>query len=304
MVASAAACKQAVAHSRRIEECVERAKSAMRRQPSNSGSAFRSRLSAFTLVELLVVVTIIGVLIAMLLPAVQSAREAARRIACLNNLHQIGIGLHGFHEVQNHFPIGGLEPRLRQGSTGRQLAWSAFLLPFVEQGGLYDHVDITKAFDSPENASAAATVVPVYICPTVARTSYRIEGRGATDYGGIYGERINGKNSPPKGTMLYDQPVQISEIVDGTSHTLIISEDSAWADGQWINGLNIFDQAYAINWEPPPGTAKENEIRSDHSGGANGLFCDGTARFLSQGMDIHVLGAICTRAGGEATGEY
>ena len=104
--------------------------------------------------------------------------------------------------------------------------------------------------------------------------------------------------------MLYEQAIRIAQIRDGTSTTLIVSEDSAWADGQWINGMNIFDQAYAINYEPPPGTYKENEIRSEHTGGANGLFCDGSVRFLTEQMDLKTLAAICTRAGGEIVGEF
>ena len=104
--------------------------------------------------------------------------------------------------------------------------------------------------------------------------------------------------------MLYDRPISIKEITDGTSNTLIVSEDSAWTDGQWINGLNIFDQKYPINFVPDDPRAVENEIRSDHPGGANGAFCDGSARFLSENMDVHVLEAIITRAGGEIVGKF
>lgn len=104
--------------------------------------------------------------------------------------------------------------------------------------------------------------------------------------------------------MLYDRRVSIREITDGTSTTLIVSEDGGWKDGQWINGRNLFDQAYAINYRPPPGQPPENEIRSDHPGGANGAFCDGSARFLSENMDVRVLEAIITRAGGEIAGVF
>jgi prepilin-type processing-associated H-X9-DG protein len=99
--------------------------------------------------------------------------------------------------------------------------------------------------------------------------------------------------------MLYERAIRIKEITDGTSYTLIVAEDSGWEDGQWINGLNIFDQAYAINYEPPPGVYRENEIRSEHPGGANGVFCDSSVRFLSENMDTRALAAICTRSGSE-----
>lgn len=256
----------------------------------------------FTLVELLVVIAIIGVLVALLLPAVQAARQAARRMSCQNNLRQIGIGLHHYHDVQETFPIGCLEMRYlrnpdgsRMYPDGVQIAWSALLLPFIEQDPLHKRIDFGKGYDSPQNADAAAEIVPIYICPSVSRSSLRVRGRGVTDYGGIYGERITRPNNPPSGTMLYRRAIQIAEITDGTSHTLIVSEDAKWPDGQWINGLNLFDQAFPINQAP----SFENDIRSEHPGGAQGLFCDGSVHFLAETMDLETLGAICTRNRGE-----
>jgi len=248
-----------------------------------------------------VVIAVIGVLIALLLPAVQMVREAARRASCLNNLKQIGLGLQAYHGTWRAFPPGCVNWR-PPGSlkNERQLAWSLFLLPFVEQRPLYDQVDVNSAFDSLVNQPAAANVLPLYICPSSQRIGERVLGRGACDYGGIYGERITSPNSPPKGCMLFDRAVSIPMIRDGTSQTLIISEDSHWVDGQWINGRNVFDQAFAINRAP----AYENDIRSEHPGGANGLLTDGSARFLTETMELRILAGLCTRAGNEAFGEF
>jgi len=258
--------------------------------------------SGFTLVELLVVIAILGVLVSLLLPAIQAAREAGRRISCRNNLHEIGVGLHCYHNARKSFPPGGIEPRGYASPRGRQLAWSAFLLPFIEQQGLHDRVDFDKAFDSQENAEAAATVVSLYLCPSTRRLSRLVRGRAACDYGGINGERIVGRNQP-NGTMLYDERISIKQIPDGTAHTLIVSEDAGWPDGQWINGRNIFEVAHPVNPPDTPFTRIDNEIRSEHPGGAHGLFCDGSVRFLSEGMDLSLLSAICTRNGGESVGE-
>jgi prepilin-type N-terminal cleavage/methylation domain-containing protein/prepilin-type processing-associated H-X9-DG protein len=271
------------------------------------GRAGYSVALGFTLVELLVVIAIMGLLACLLLPAIQAARETSRRMVCLNNLRQIGLGMLDFHNAYKRFPEGGVEMRtlrLPGGQPrfphGRQLAWSAYILPYVELQSLARRIDFAKAFDSAENAAAAAEIVPIYLCPSFPRKTYLISGRGACDYGGIYGEALSGPNNPPKGVMLYAQYVCIRDIIDGTAHTMMVSEDSGWPDGQWINGTNVFDVAYPINKAP----AIENDLRSKHPGGVNGLFCDANARFLSEELDQRILAALCTRAGKEPLGEF
>ncbi len=250
--------------------------------------------SAFTMVELLVVIAIIGILIGLLLPAVQSVREASRRMQCQNNLHQIGIAFHNYHAAFRKFPPGGIEVR-PETPRGKQLAWSAFILPFLEATATYAQVDFNYAFDHPVNQEAAATTIETYLCPSTSRISTLIRGRGATDYGGIYGERIVSTNNPPRGVMIHDQAIRFRDIIDGTMRTLMISEDAGFPDGQWINAWNLFDQAFSINRAPK----FENDIRSMHPAGANGLFADGSVSFLDENMDLELLAALCTRNGRE-----
>jgi len=153
-------------------------------------------------------------------------------------------------------------------------------------------------------------VIPTYLCPSTPRVSQQVDGFGATDYGGLYGEAI-----PPhpaawyaeNGVMIYDRAFRIADITDGTSNTLVIAENSlfpVWTDGKWINGLNLFDQKYAINFIPSNPRLLEDEMRSAHPGGANAAVCDGSARFLNETMSLATLKAILTRAGGETVGEF
>jgi len=257
------------------------------------------RRRGFSLVELLVVIAIICLLTALLLPAVQSAREAARRAACLNNFRQLGIALQHYHATTGSFPPGGIE-LIAKKPGGRQYAWGAFLLPYLEQTAVFEMLDFSLPYYAAENLNAARTPLPVFVCPGSPRAITMLSGGlGATDYGGIYGERILSPNEPPKGVMLYDRAVRIAEIRDGTAFTLIIAEDTEYGTSQWINALNVFDQAFPINRAP----LIENDIRSRHPGGANGAFCDGSARFLAETMTLPVLAAICTRDGGEIVAE-
>jgi prepilin-type N-terminal cleavage/methylation domain-containing protein len=128
--------------------------------------------SGFTLVELLVVIAIIGVLVALLLPAVQAAREAARRSSCANKMRQLAIGLHNHHDVYNRFPPGGQEDVLPQpnppGNTTmiRGCSWIVFTLPFIEQQPLYDKYNFTLAYNNPVNALVAETVIQTLYCPS------------------------------------------------------------------------------------------------------------------------------------------
>jgi prepilin-type N-terminal cleavage/methylation domain-containing protein/prepilin-type processing-associated H-X9-DG protein len=254
---------------------------------------------AFSLVELLVVIAIIVLLMALLLPAIQKVRAAADSLRCKNNLRQIGIACHHYHGDYGTLPPGGIEWRPPGNIIKRQLAWSAFLLPYLEQDNLSKQLDFSQPFDASVNATAAAQVVTLYLCPTSRRIGKQVQGRGACDYGGIFGERITSPNNPPKGVMIYDRAFRLTDIRDGATNTLMISEDCGFLDGQWINGRNVFDQAFAINKAPP----FENDIRSDHPQGANGLFADGSARFLPETMSLNVLAAICTRSGGEVVSD-
>ena len=259
------------------------------------------RRVGLTLIELLVVIAIIGVLIALLLPAVQAAREAARRTQCGNNLRQIGIALHEYHAVTRAFPTGCTDRGVNQWS------WSAWLLPFLEESSLRAQIDPKFSYSSSQNQAATSRIVTVYLCPSTVRLATDRQGfytgtipltasnwHAVTDYGGMYGAGL----VPPlgNGVMLYNQAIAARQISDGLSHTIIVTEDSgrgARMDGEWADGENIFDQTVSIN------QIQDNEVWSDHPGGAQALMCDGSVQFLDETLSPLVLSQLCTRSGGE-----
>lgn len=266
---------------------------------------------AFTLVELLVVIGIIGVLVGMLLPAVQRARESGRRTACANNIRSAGIALRSYESGRKVLPPAiDIAPRPDlPGGTGH--AWSSFILPQIEHNELASRIDYEKHWNAPgKNNAAADQRVSIYICPS-GIVSYP----GKQDYGGIMGTSIvpTGSENPAGGGDfsstggLINRPLQLATFTDGLSHTLLVAESAdrgVTLDGQvteaglskWANGTNSFSQNTSfIN------TPDVQNIRSRHPGGAHGVFADGGLRFLSENMDPDVLAAICTRNGQEAS---
>jgi prepilin-type N-terminal cleavage/methylation domain-containing protein/prepilin-type processing-associated H-X9-DG protein len=278
----------------RIVDLASQRRASDKRRTVAAGPADSHPRPGMTLVELLVVSAVIGMLASLLLPAVQAVREAARQASCKNNLHQIGIALHAYHDLHRTLPTGCIEWRgWSSPPTRRQFAWSALILPQLEQGNLHSQIDFGLPFDAPENAAAAAKRVSVYECPTALERDLE---RGRTDYGGLYGQRITDRD-PSDGLFLYERSIAFRQISDGLTNTLAIGEDVGGPNSEWINGRNVFVQAHGIN--DPAAWIGDNEIRSKHAGGAMVLFADGRTTLLSESLDKQVLGKLITRAKGE-----
>jgi prepilin-type processing-associated H-X9-DG protein/prepilin-type N-terminal cleavage/methylation domain-containing protein len=275
---------------------------------------------AFTLVELLVVITIIGILIALLLPAVQAAREAARRMSCTNNLKQVGLALHLYHDSMQTFPPGDTS---LGGAGAPYWSWSALILPYLEGGGISSQINYTASFNDPTNWQVIEYFVPTYQCPSCTlRLSGGISGKpgdkdyAETSYSGICDHTNDAWWGPvlsrSSGVLFVRSHVRTADIADGTSQTLMVGETIPYANPYpypsgtevghgWAAG-NRITTYYGINRNPDgvnlvPGE-EESPVQSKHPGGANFTFADGHVAFLSDNIQQGTLQALTTRGPG------
>jgi prepilin-type N-terminal cleavage/methylation domain-containing protein/prepilin-type processing-associated H-X9-DG protein len=286
------------------------------------------RRSGFTLIELLVVIAIIAILIALLVPAVQKVREVAARAQCQNNLRQIALGAHDYHDTHKVFPPGFVVTPNRQ-NYGVFIA----LLPYIEQGDVYKRWKFTPA--GPANwgtlvngtaTAPAATVIQTYLCPTGDGAPDITEdwsgyNMGLTCYLANAGTRSYPEQSKD-GIFFQDSNVRATDVLDGTSNTLLFGERNyqqpevhgctlnTWDWGAWgaATGV-IYDMGdthgssrVAINTVCSSTVGQDDRLNafgSLHADGANFAFADGSVRFLETATDLVTLQALSTRDGQE-----
>jgi prepilin-type N-terminal cleavage/methylation domain-containing protein/prepilin-type processing-associated H-X9-DG protein len=244
-----------------------------------------SRRTGFTLIELLVVIAIIGILIALLLPAVQKIREAAARIQCQNNLHQIGLAMHNYHDANSTFPSGHYVTGPTNGPYLYYANWAILLLPYVEQGPLYNQYDNTVPNTHARNVPVVQTYVKIYTCPTDPNANRILtpesKNDGATptvsymtgSYRGMSGVSATGfdqwagypteivvnqrVNAGYRGVLHTDGPAtgltaeRLTNISDGTSNTLVIGERTTRTHPTrgtfWADSFNLYSLGGAFN---------------------------------------------------------
>jgi prepilin-type N-terminal cleavage/methylation domain-containing protein len=225
------------------------------------------RQPGFTLVELLVVIAIIGVLVALLLPAVQTAREAARRMQCTNHLKQIGLAIHRYHDIHQRFPSGflfqapGMANRGDRPNRAPGWSWSALILPHLEQNSLHSTINWGLGMHQSPNRAAIATLLKLAVCPSANNPSkhfrvgtssdafgYDNPGVAATNYVGCAGSFVQSAyyDQPDErrnGIMIEDSNLRFANVEDGTSNTLLAGESIYFGNGTNVGAGNFF-------WDP------------------------------------------------------
>jgi prepilin-type N-terminal cleavage/methylation domain-containing protein/prepilin-type processing-associated H-X9-DG protein len=291
----------------------------------------RNRL-AFTLIELLVVIAIIGVLIALLLPAVQRVRESANRVKCANNLKQMGLACHLHNDVHGYLPDGGGNwwlPRSKENgiplaAPKQDWGWAYQILPYIEQDNLWK---------LDKDTDVAAVAVPLYFCPS-RRPPEVLPGvqsgmpdgpRGAIDYAGCGGtdpaefpSDDGGRNGllvhRPDGSITNPSPpVPLANVPDGTSNTLMLGErnvnmkhlgdSTQWDENNgYIDGWDWDTMRWGYE-KPAPDRYDDSyydtRFGSSHPGGFNGVFGDGSVRFIHYTVSLTVFQNICCRNDGQ-----
>jgi prepilin-type N-terminal cleavage/methylation domain-containing protein len=289
----------------------------------------RPRKRAFTLVELLVVIAIIGLLVAMLLPAIQGSREAARRSSCTNNLKQIGLAIAGYQLAKTIYPPSNTDTQFSWVSAGDLLnhSWASLIMPYIENSPLHDSINFKASSMAVVNQPAAATVVPIYRCPSYTGPAltedqhYPPEKYAIGNYvsiGASDADHIYAVGEFPEGVIYPVSKIRPKDVSDGLSKTMFIAESREEGLRVWIDGRT---GAYtALRYDPDGKYSSEPEVAlnvtpyyeypdddmvcaygpsSTHPGGALHLYGDGSVHFLLDTISVANYVALSTRAGGD-----
>lgn len=295
----------------------------------------RIRRSGFTLIELLVVIAVIAILVALLLPAVQQVREAARKAQCQDHLHNIGIALHSYHGSHKTLPMGSYV------STGLSWGWAIYVFPFMERTNEYKSVEfstpdcgtVVKALQAAGSPDPSSQAIEVLICPSDPNGDRQLlsgpsgplplSGDAGRLYPSSYLGVAGNKESPTwcpangiqKGTgvLFTNSRVRIADITDGTSTTMIVGErgipgDLGWGwpvcGGSECEHYTTTERGLSIGKITPSSSNNLQRYFSWHPGGAQFCMGDDQVRFLSENVDYNVFTHLSTRDGGEVVGKY
>ena len=281
----------------------------------------RRRPSGFTLVELLVVIAIIGILVALLLPAVQAAREAARRVSCLNNVVQLNLAVHSYEFHFEHLPAGVTNPDgpIRSEPQGKHVSWIVQILPYMEQNQLARRFDQEAGAYADKNAVVRTAQINSLQCPSDPHHDTTDDNKVArSGYAGCHHDAEAPIDEDNHGLLFLNSKVRYADIDDGSAATLLVAEALTHPDRLgWVSGTratlrntSVLEQSGPYLATNAAGNAAGEDDKklsatfvggfgSYHPGGVNAGFADGSARFLSWNTEAAVLRQIGNRADGE-----
>jgi prepilin-type N-terminal cleavage/methylation domain-containing protein/prepilin-type processing-associated H-X9-DG protein len=275
----------------------------------------RRARSGFTLIELLVVIAIIAVLIALLLPAVQQAREAARRTQCKNNLMQLILAAHNYEQAHEMLPPGVVNPDgpIKNEPKGYHFSWMAQILPYVDHKNVYRHLNFKVGVYDAANSTARAVAIETFICPSDSGAT-KINGAGPSTYAACHNDVEAPIAADNSGVFYLNSRERSDRIEDGSSNTLFLGEKSmepdhlGWASGtpSTLRNVGTLGNSAPLSFRRnPPAAATPNAnllevgtFSSAHVGGVQFAFGDGSVRFLSLNTNQSVLLRLANRADG------
>ncbi len=264
------------------------------------------RHKGFTLIELLVVVAIISILVAMLLPAVQQCREAARRVSCKNNLVQIGLAMHNYEMGFECFPPGTVNPTgpVTSDTRGYDMSWMVSLLPFMEQQNLFNQIDKTQSVYALANATSRSTRMSTYLCPSDP-SAQMAPGAGLSNYAGIHNDVETPIDVDNNGILFLNSSIRYEQITDGSSNTILVAEKVRANDVLgWMSGTrDTLRNVAGIGMAPATGPVADplvvGGISAAHAGGVQAVMADGSVRFISGSINQRLLNLMANRHDGK-----
>jgi hypothetical protein len=286
----------------------------------------------------LVVIAVIGILMALLLPAVQAVREAARRTQCRNNLRQVALAAHLYHDTLETLPAGWIADPGR-GSPG--WGWASRLLPFMEQGNLDDLIDRNLAIDDPAHASVVNVAIPTYLCPSdpslevldlvptvdngglpppaisagsplaAPATPHASFYAARGNYSGVFGtNEIEVEPDAGNGCFFRNSKLDFADVTDGLSNTLLIGERTSEFGGvTWLGAIASLDEpgcriVGSADHAPNADGGHMDDFRSHHLLGVNFALADGSVRLINESVDLDAYRGAATRSGREIPGDF
>jgi prepilin-type N-terminal cleavage/methylation domain-containing protein/prepilin-type processing-associated H-X9-DG protein len=294
-----------------------------------------SERRGFTFIEVLAVIGIVGILIAMLLPAVQSVREAARRMQCLNNLMQVVTALQHYQNVHEVLPSGVVNDRgpIANLPRGYHHGWLIPLLPYLERGNLARRFNNRVGLYASANLTVRSVSVALFLCPSDGGPYRRADGVALNNYAACHNDVEAPIGAKDNGAFFLNSRVGYEDIPDGTSHTIFVGEKKRYAlDFGWASGTRatlrnagispnapdlLYGKGPIVTWQDEddvyPGVPAHPDpdnpnlvggFSSHHPGGSNFAFGDGSVRFMSQSIGIIVLRRLANRADGEVIEDF